>query len=78
MTAPLPVVVRLTGPDRDRSMPWPAGWPIPREGEHVVLPGSFETLHVLALSWCPLGDDDGHPYPCIVLVVGPYKKVRRL
>ena len=71
---PVPLDVRcsLVGVERHRTLTWPRGWPIPREGEAVYLRG-LEPLVVRHVVWYPEGDvldAAGDQTPNVYLVIG--------
>jgi hypothetical protein len=54
--------------DHTRTLDWPDGWPMPREGESVDVNG-LGGLSVRTVVWFPEGDDDD-PEPFVYLVIG--------
>lgn len=64
------IVVSLVGSSEQPELVWPQGWPVPREGESVALPGG-DLLVVRTVAWCPRGGDPADPAePYVYLVVG--------
>lgn len=65
------IVTTLVGvTDYHRTLTWPDGWPIPREGDSVDLPG-LPSLAVRTVVWYPEGGDDGDERePFVYLVIG--------
>lgn len=49
---------------------WPEGWPPPRRGDTVELPGS-PPLEVRTVVWYPHGDEHADREPFVYVVVGP-------
>lgn len=70
------VVVNLAGlADHRRTLVWPEGWPIPREGESVSvdlnsIDGPTDGLRVRTVVWYPEGSSSADPEPFVYLVVG--------
>jgi hypothetical protein len=60
--------------DHHRELEWPEGWPIPREGESVTLPGE-DNLSVRTVVWYPEGSDEDEEdrEPFVYLVIGPHR-----
>lgn len=59
--------------DHHMTLEWPEGWPVPRVGDEVTLPGPDSELNlaVRAVDWYPKGDpDDGGSEPFVYVVIG--------
>jgi hypothetical protein len=67
------ITARLTGVIDPPGLDWPEGWPVPREGDIVSLPG-VGPLQVRTVVWYPAGDgddDEGELDPFVYVVIGP-------
>lgn len=68
------IVASLAGVVDAPDLEWPEGWPVPREGESVSLPG-VGPLQVRTVVWYPAGNsDEGDPEPFAYVVVGPPRR----
>lgn len=66
------IEINVVGVHPRPSVVWPEGWPVPREGEEVHVPGlSAFTPVVRHVLWFPMGDpEDGESDPYVYVVVG--------
>lgn len=64
------IVTTLVGiTDHRRTLKWPDGWPVPREGDSVDLPDA-PGLAVRTVAWNPEGEgDDSEPF--VYVAIGP-------
>lgn len=64
------IVTTLVGiADHRRELKWPEGWPVPRVGDSVDLPG-LGGLAVRTVVWCPEGEGEDDFEPFVYVVIG--------
>ncbi len=71
------VLVGVVGQYPVPQVDWPAGWPVPREGDSVsLIEGDLTAECVRTVVWYPQGeDDDGEATePFVYVVIGPKRR----